>query len=629
MLPNHITTAEKNQIKMAIDGKVSRDLQDALLDAFSDTELQRLVRTNLDKNLDAITSAQKNLSDKIFELVEWADRYGRLEELISAAYNENPENAKLKQFVDAEKIRAKPKKIQKVIEEFKIHVHNWQNDGLFESREKLDRLFEYRKYLDLKVNELKFIILSELGDSSGNAFSALFSRSKRSKHSNCLRWLNEAPTTVNLELLNDLLEMYNKREISESFIEEAISVLCQIKALEFQKNLISRFDKHQDSNATLIYTKAYRTSKMPNSSTLSYLQDIATSEQQSVATKKIITYRLLEHYGNKYSRLSKPSFGAEDESVPNLNEYFPVELLNEKHFREEVFGFVTEGSFPRMVKPFKVELLGLLHKTEPEKVVKMLWQIVNHYLEEMGNSLLVPVQRPIELLIKFDPDVTISKVTEKLNKQWCLAPEFDFELIKLLPPAQKDRILVNAFEKYISQYGGGSQRWVHPQIPYHRQSILSVVQFVSSWQPEKYVSYLEAIIVGYEPAKLKSACFKALYSIEKYSMDSDILICLLGDRFAQTRNMASKHLLQTRDHDEILVTKLSRSIVNQPKKEHTLQPTRHDALRSKVQTLCKLRLSAQSSTKTRIDVLTYLANNDDDSQIRQLASDSLTKIKSA
>lgn len=84
---------------MALDGKTIQELQDALLSAFSADELTRVVRINLDENLDAI-AGDDNLSQIVFELITWADRRGRLDELIRGASNVNPRNRELRAWIE-------------------------------------------------------------------------------------------------------------------------------------------------------------------------------------------------------------------------------------------------------------------------------------------------------------------------------------------------------------------------------------------------------------------------------------------------------------------------------------------------------------------------------------------------
>ena len=67
-----------------------KQLRDALLSAFpTEDTLKQMVRFELDENLDEIAGGQ-NLSEKVFNLIEWAKAQGRTEELINGARNNNP-----------------------------------------------------------------------------------------------------------------------------------------------------------------------------------------------------------------------------------------------------------------------------------------------------------------------------------------------------------------------------------------------------------------------------------------------------------------------------------------------------------------------------------------------------------
>jgi hypothetical protein len=82
---------------MPTSGEVQEKLLQALLSAYDRATLVRLVRFRLNEDLDAITEPG-SLSKVVTELIAWALREGRLEELIQQARNRNPGNPDLKAF---------------------------------------------------------------------------------------------------------------------------------------------------------------------------------------------------------------------------------------------------------------------------------------------------------------------------------------------------------------------------------------------------------------------------------------------------------------------------------------------------------------------------------------------------
>lgn len=80
-----------------------KELLDALLSAFGEAELARMVRLQMNKNLAAIAGGA-NLTDITFNLIQWAERTGRLRELLVAAYAANKGNAKLKALAQKHKL---------------------------------------------------------------------------------------------------------------------------------------------------------------------------------------------------------------------------------------------------------------------------------------------------------------------------------------------------------------------------------------------------------------------------------------------------------------------------------------------------------------------------------------------
>lgn len=69
----------------------------AILHAFDRDALRRMLRRQLDEDLDVV-AGDDELATVVFNLVTWAERNGRVSELIAGALAENPNNAGLKQL---------------------------------------------------------------------------------------------------------------------------------------------------------------------------------------------------------------------------------------------------------------------------------------------------------------------------------------------------------------------------------------------------------------------------------------------------------------------------------------------------------------------------------------------------
>ncbi len=85
---------------MRLTGQQFENLQIALLSAYrSESDLARMVRFSLDENLHSIAGGS-NLSQVTFDLIQWAESNGRLDDLISGAYRSNPGNPDIVNFRD-------------------------------------------------------------------------------------------------------------------------------------------------------------------------------------------------------------------------------------------------------------------------------------------------------------------------------------------------------------------------------------------------------------------------------------------------------------------------------------------------------------------------------------------------
>src|SRR5690348_2846033 len=74
---------------MPLTGDQARQLHDATLSAFSRADLEQLVRFDLDERLENITP-NVSLPTAVFDLIQWAERQGRTEDLIRAVKRARP-----------------------------------------------------------------------------------------------------------------------------------------------------------------------------------------------------------------------------------------------------------------------------------------------------------------------------------------------------------------------------------------------------------------------------------------------------------------------------------------------------------------------------------------------------------
>ena len=78
-----------------LDGEQFHDVVEALVDAYpSEAELVMMVRYKLNQRLAAIAMGD-NLRVVIFNLITWAERHGRADELVRGAIKQTPGNPAL------------------------------------------------------------------------------------------------------------------------------------------------------------------------------------------------------------------------------------------------------------------------------------------------------------------------------------------------------------------------------------------------------------------------------------------------------------------------------------------------------------------------------------------------------
>ncbi len=82
---------------MSLTGLQVQQLQEVLLRAFNETALAQMVRIRLDENLAAVASGD-NLGEIVFNLIAWAERTGRTDELIRGAAAHDLRNPELNRY---------------------------------------------------------------------------------------------------------------------------------------------------------------------------------------------------------------------------------------------------------------------------------------------------------------------------------------------------------------------------------------------------------------------------------------------------------------------------------------------------------------------------------------------------
>ena len=80
---------------MSLTGRQIRLIRDAILAAFQPGELREIIRIGMDERFETIVPTANPFRTQVFELVEWADRNGRVVELLKCVSDDRPRNAAL------------------------------------------------------------------------------------------------------------------------------------------------------------------------------------------------------------------------------------------------------------------------------------------------------------------------------------------------------------------------------------------------------------------------------------------------------------------------------------------------------------------------------------------------------
>ena len=83
-----------------LNGKQFTQIRDALLDAFDKHALREMMRVEMQETLEHVADGE-NLRVVVFNLITWAERQGRIEDLIVGAHRANQSNPKLRELLAA------------------------------------------------------------------------------------------------------------------------------------------------------------------------------------------------------------------------------------------------------------------------------------------------------------------------------------------------------------------------------------------------------------------------------------------------------------------------------------------------------------------------------------------------
>jgi len=90
---------------MKLEGSQAKKLHEALLSAFATrSELRRMVKFNLNKDLDEIASGDTN-ADIVLDLISWTEQNGLLFELVKGALNVRIHNVELRDVATDQYLR--------------------------------------------------------------------------------------------------------------------------------------------------------------------------------------------------------------------------------------------------------------------------------------------------------------------------------------------------------------------------------------------------------------------------------------------------------------------------------------------------------------------------------------------
>ncbi|MFB2772273.1 effector-associated domain EAD1-containing protein [Pelatocladus sp. BLCC-F211] len=86
---------------MKLNKSQRQQLREAIMSAYRDkSKLKIMLSDELDIRLNNVVGGE-TYTDIVFNLIDWADEQGRLEELISAAYRRNPRNEDFRRFIQS------------------------------------------------------------------------------------------------------------------------------------------------------------------------------------------------------------------------------------------------------------------------------------------------------------------------------------------------------------------------------------------------------------------------------------------------------------------------------------------------------------------------------------------------
>lgn len=436
---------------------------------------------------------------------------------------------------------------------FELAFQAWESEGLYESSQKIDYFYQYRRSLNIDVKQLVFILLSSIKENEDNK-SKLFRLPGLYNDGNLmLRWIEVVSNQVAINTLKYIIELYSNKKIWKSALRELVSYFAYSPSIEIQKDMIYCAD-NSSSDIKDTFESMYSESTIPNSIILKTMSDMCCDVSLSADKRRLLSFRILNHFEDDYRRFGRHFRISKDKEEADNQIEVLEQLMTDQSFRSVVLLYLRSGD---RTTYYLVKLVEMLTKYDTEGLLEFLRDRQNQIQDEIKKGGIIRSRdvhiEDLNLILQHDKESVIELLLY-IDSNSDTPPSADFIkfLVKIDDP-RIDKIVLNILQGYFDKFKGGSKQWRGRYIikPW-RDAFRQALRTCALKKLTAAIPVIEQVLLRYEPDNIKSDCMMSLNKLGHQNM-LGIYVKLLSDGSEQMRKKAMQKLTKQKKHyDEIV-----------------------------------------------------------------------------
>jgi hypothetical protein len=251
---------------------------------------------------------------------------------------------------------------------FELAFQAWESEGVFESSQKIDYFYQYRRSLNITAKQLAFILLSNVRENEDNRANLFRLPGLFYEGSQKTRWIEVVSSQVALDALRYIVDLYSNKRIGKSTFRELVSHFAFSLNIEIQKGVVYCTD-NSNSDVKEMFESAYVKSAIPDLVILKTLQEMCCDSKLNADKRKLLSFRILNHFEDDYLRLGRRHRPLKNKERDQKQLEILEQLMTDQTFRSFVLLYLRTGN---RTTHYLVKLVEMLTKYNSEGLLEFL-----------------------------------------------------------------------------------------------------------------------------------------------------------------------------------------------------------------------------------------------------------------